>query len=525
MLNKFLSKITFESYKDFVQNFQIRIPDNFNFAYDVVDELARQKPDKTAIVWCDDNGGEAVFTFAQLKYYSYKTANYLKSVGIKKGDPVMLILKGRYEFWFCLIALHKLGAIAVPATHLLTAKDIIYRNNAASIKMIIAVNDPPLLDHIDKAQSESPSLLYKAAIGNINRNGWISFDEGVSKADSDFQRPLGDEATTNNDISLLYFTSGTTGYPKMVQHNFTYPLGHIVTAKFWQNVEEDGLHYTVADTGWAKAVWGKIYGQWISGSAVFVYDYDRFDPKRLLGVIEKYGVTSFCAPPTIYRFLIKENLSDYNLSSLKYCVVAGEPLNPEVYNQFLKATGIKLMEGYGQTELTVTIATFPWMKPKPGSMGKPAPGYDIDIIDEEGRSCDVGEQGQIVVRTDRYKPVGMFDGYYREPERTREVWRDGIYYTGDMAWKDEDGYFWFVGRSDDVIKSSGYRIGPFEVESALLEHPAVLECAITGAPDPIRGQVVKATVVLAKGYRPSQELIVELQDHVKRQLLHTSILE
>ena len=287
-------------------------------------------------------------------------------------------------------------------------------------------------------------------------------------------------------------------------------------AKFWQNVEEDGLHYTVADTGWAKAVWGKIYGQWISGSAVFVYDYDRFDPKRLLGVIEKYGVTSFCAPPTIYRFLIKENLSDYNLSSLKYCVVAGEPLNPEVYNQFLKATGIKLMEGYGQTELTVTIATFPWMKPKPGSMGKPAPGYDIDIIDEEGRSCDVGEQGQIVVRTDRYKPVGMFDGYYREPERTREVWRDGIYYTGDMAWKDEDGYFWFVGRSDDVIKSSGYRIGPFEVESALLEHPAVLECAITGAPDPIRGQVVKATVVLAKGYRPSQELIVELQDHVKK---------
>jgi len=481
-----------------------------------VDELARKKPNKTAIVWCNDNGDEAFFTFSQLKHYSDKAANFFKSIGIKKGDPVMLILKGRYEFWICLIALHKLGAIAVPATHLLTAKDIVYRNNAASIKMILAVDETALLEHIDKAQEESPTLQYKVVIGSKKREGWINFDEGLSAASSVFLRPTGSETTTNRDISLLYFTSGTTGYPKMVQHNFTYPLGHIITAKFWQNVEEDGLHYTVADTGWAKAVWGKIYGQWISGSAVFVYDYDRFDPKRLLQIIEKYKVTSFCAPPTIYRFLIKEDLTQYNLSNLKYCVVAGEPLNPEVYNQFLKATGIKLMEGYGQTELTVAIATFPWMKPKPGSMGKPAPGYDIDIIDEEGRSCDVGEQGQIVIRTNRIKPAGMFDGYYRDTERTREVWHDDIYYTGDMAWKDEDDYYWFVGRADDVIKSSGYRIGPFEVESALLEHPAVLECAITGAPDPIRGQVVKATVVLAKGYQPSQELVVELQNHVKK---------
>ncbi len=516
MLNKFLPRTAFETYEDFAENFQIKIPDNFNFAFDVVDELARKKPNKTAIVWCNDNGDEAFFTFSQLKHYSDKAANFFKSIGIKKGDPVMLILKGRYEFWICLIALHKLGAIAVPATHLLTAKDIVYRNNAASIKMILAVDETALLDHIDKAQEESPTLQYKVVIGSKKREGWINFDEGLSAASSVFLRPTGSETTTNRDISLLYFTSGTTGYPKMVQHNFTYPLGHIITAKFWQNVEEDGLHYTVADTGWAKAVWGKIYGQWISGSAVFVYDYDRFDPKRLLQIIEKYKVTSFCAPPTIYRFLIKEDLTQYNLSNLKYCVVAGEPLNPEVYNQFLKATGIKLMEGYGQTELTVAIATFPWMKPKPGSMGKPAPGYDIDIIDEEGRSCDVGEQGQIVIRTNRIKPAGMFDGYYRDTERTREVWHDDIYYTGDMAWKDEDDYYWFVGRADDVIKSSGYRIGPFEVESALLEHPAVLECAITGAPDPIRGQVVKATVVLAKGYQPSQELVVELQNHVKK---------
>lgn len=513
LLERFVSG-NFTSYEDFVQNFKINVPDNFNFAYDVVDELAKLWPNKTALVWCDDNGGEEFFTFEQIKRYADKTANFFRSLGINKGDRVMLILRGRYEFWFCLLALHKLGAIAVPATHLLTAKDIVYRNNAADIKMIVALNEPAVLGHVDQAHPQSPSLQYKVVVGG-QKEGWISYYEGIDSASSCFERPTGEQATTNEDISLLYFTSGTTGYPKMVQHAFTYPLGHIVTAKYWQNVQDGGLHYTVADTGWAKAVWGKIYGQWICGSAVFVYDYIKFDPKRLLQMVEKYKVTTFCAPPTIYRFLIKEDLSRYNLESLKYCVVAGEPLNPEVYHQFLKATGIKLMEGYGQTELTVTIATFPWMDPKPGSMGKPAPGYDIDIVDENGHPCDIGEEGQIVIRTHSSKPVGMFSGYYRDPERTKEVWHDDIYYTGDMAWRDEDGYFWFVGRADDVIKSSGYRIGPFEVESALMEHPAVLECAVTGAPDPIRGQVVKATIVLAKGYKPSHELIEELQNHVK----------
>ncbi|MDK2809630.1 MAG: acetyl-CoA synthetase [Petroclostridium sp.] len=515
MLEKFVNKQNFSSYEDFVQNFKINVPDNFNFAYDVVDELAVNSPDKIALVWCNDSGENINFTFSQLKYYSDKTANFFKSVGIKKGDPVMLVLKRRYEFWFCILALHKIGAICIPATHLLTTKDFIYRNNAADVKMIVSVAEAEVVQHIEEAQKESPSLLYKVMVGG-NREGWYDFNSEIEKADENFVKPTGKDMTTNEDISLLYFTSGTTGHPKMVQHNFTYPLGHILTAKYWQNVQEDGLHFTVADTGWAKAVWGKIYGQWICGSAVFVYDYDKFIPKNLLEVLEKYQITTFCAPPTIYRFLIKEDLTKYNLKSLKYCVIAGEPLNPEIYNQFLKATGIKLMEGFGQTECTVAIATYPWMEPRPGSMGKPSPGYNIDLVDEDGNSCDVGEEGQIVIRTDKSKPVGMFDGYYRDKERTEKVWHDGVYYTGDMAWRDEDGYYWFVGRADDVIKSSGYRIGPFEVESALLEHPAVLETAITAVPDPIRGQVVKATIVLAKGYTPSDDLKVELQEHVKK---------
>jgi len=513
MLNRFGIK-DFHSYEEFVKGFQIQVPDNFNFAYDVVDEYAAVSPDKRALVWCDDKGNEAVFTFGQLKYYSDKAANMFKAIGIGKGDPVMLILKRRYEFWFCILALHKLGAICIPATHLLTTKDIVYRNNAASVKMIVCVNEDEVVEHIENSLEKSPTLLYRMVVGG-SREGWLSFDEELDKADANFIRPQGDAATRNEDISLLYFTSGTTGMPKMVQHDFTYPLGHILTAKYWQNVIDDGLHLTVADTGWAKAVWGKLYGQWICGSAVFVYDFDKFVPKDLIEVIIKYGVTTFCAPPTIYRFLIKEDLSHYKFEKLQYCVVAGEPLNPEVYNQFLKATGLRLMEGYGQTELTVALATYPWMEPKPGSMGKPSPGYDIDLVDENGNSCEVGEEGQIVIRTGKGKPVGMFGGYYRDDEKTKKVWHDDVYYTGDMAWRDEDGYFWFVGRADDVIKSSGYRIGPFEVESALMEHPAVLECAITAVPDPIRGQVVKATVVLTKGYIPSSSLVKELQDHVK----------
>ncbi len=515
LLEKYLSKTVFDSYEDFNLNFKINIPDNFNFAYDVADDIAAKAPEKRALVWCDENGNEEIFTFGQLKYHSDKAANFFKSAGIRKGDSVMLILKRRYEFWFALLALHKIGAVAVPATHLLTTKDIIYRNNAADIKMILCVNEAEVMQHVEESQSKSPSFTVKAALG-AEREGWLNFNEGIEKSSEYFPRPEGAGATVKNDTLLLYFTSGTTGMPKMVRHNYAYPLGHILTAKYWQNIDESGLHLTVADTGWAKAAWGKIYGQWISGCAVFVYDYNKFVPREMLQVIKKYNVTSFCAPPTIYRFLIKEDLARYELDKLKYCSVAGEPLNPEVYNQFLKMTGIKLVEGYGQTELTVTLATYPWMEPKPGSMGKPSPGYDIDIIDDNGKSCDVGKEGQIVIRTDKRMPVGMFDGYYRDEELTNRVWNNGIYYTGDMAWKDEDGYFWFVGRADDVIKSSGYRIGPFEVESALLEHHAVLECAITAVPDPDRGQAVKATIVLTKTHTASEDLKVELQDHVKK---------
>ncbi|MGD9677443.1 MAG: AMP-binding protein [Vulcanibacillus sp.] len=514
MLNKYLLKSDFSSYEDFFENFKINIPDNFNYSYDVIDEIARISPDKIALVWCNDKGDEAIFTFSQLKKYCDRTANIFKNLGIKKGDPVMLILKRRYEFWFCILALHKLGAICIPATHLLTRKDIVYRNNAAGIKMIVSINESEVLNHIEESITESPKFT-KVLVGG-NRDGWCDYNSELEKASDNFIRTTGDESTNNQDISLLYFTSGTTGMPKMVQHNFTYPLGHISTAKYWQCVQEGGLHLTVADTGWAKAAWGKIYGQWLCGSAVFVYDYDKFIPKELLEIVIKYKVTTFCAPPTIYRFFIKEDLSKFDMSNLVHCSIAGEPLNPEVYNQFLMATGLELREGYGQTEATVIVGTFPWINPKPGSMGKPAPGYDIVIINEFGKSCDIGEEGQIVVRTDKNKPIGMFDGYYRDKILTEQVWNNDIYYTGDMAWVDEDGYLWFVGRSDDVIKSSGYRIGPFEVESALIEHPAVLECAITAIPDPIRGQVVKATIVLAKNYYPSDALAIELQEHVKK---------
>ena len=515
ILRKYLDKIEFNSYHEFQAEFKIKIPENFNFAFDVVDEIAIANPTKIAMVWCDDKGNEATFTFGQMKYYSDKAANFFKSEGIRKGDPVMLILKRHYEFWFCTLALNKIGAITIPATHLLSTKDIIYRNNAADIKMIVCTPDPEVINHIEESESKSPTLKIKVMIG-ADRKGWLNFTRGMENSSENFIRPLSDEATTNSDIMLLYFTSGTTGMPKMVNHDFIYPLGHILTAKYWQNVMDDGLHFTVADTGWAKSAWGKLYGQWLSGSAVMTYDYDKFVPKNLMEVIEKYKVTTFCAPPTIYRFLIKEDLSKFDLSHLKYCVVAGEPLNPEVFKQFHDQTGIKLMEGYGQTECTVAVATYPWMQPKPGSMGMPSPGYDLEIVDEDGNPCEAGNEGEIVIRTDKRKPVGMFNGYYRDDQLTASVWQDGIYKTGDMAWCDEDGYFWFVGRADDVIKSSGYRIGPFEVESALMEHPAVLECAITAVPDPDRGQIVKATIVPSKNYIPGEELAKELQEHVKK---------
>jgi len=509
-----MQKTEFSSYEDFIDNFRVTIPDSFNFAFDVVDHYAQTEPDRRALVWCDDKE-DRVFTFRDMKVMSDKAANFFKNVGIKKGDPVMLILKQRYEFWFCINALHKIGAITIPATHMLTTHDVEYRIKCADIKMIVSVASETLNGSVDEAQKKTSSLKSKVIVGG-KREGWVSFDEELASASDTFDRPKGSDAVKNSDISLLYFTSGTVGYPKMVQHDFAYPLGHIITAKYWQNVSDNGLHYTVADTGWAKSVWGLIYGQWISGSAVFVYDYEKFNAAKLLQNATSHGVTTFCAPPTIWRFLIKEDLTKYDFSSLTYTVVAGEPLNPEVYERFLEATGHKLMEGYGQTEMVVAVATWPWLNPKPGSMGKPSPTYSVVLLNYEGKPCEVGEEGEITLHTDAQNPLGIFGGYYRDDEKTKNSWHDGYYFTGDTAWKDEDGYFWFVGRSDDLIKSSGYRIGPFEVESALIQHPAVMECAITGVPDPDRGQVVKATIVLTKNYQASDALKIELQEHVKK---------
>ncbi len=515
MIERFLTQTRFTSQEDFVKNLQIRVPACFNFGYDVVDAWAAEQPDKKALLWTNDKGESRQFTFADIKHESDRTASYFQQLGIGRGDMVMLILKRRYEFWFSIIALHKLGATAIPATHLLTKKDIEYRCRAAGIKMIVAAGEKTILDHIEAALPACPDVKHTVSIGPDVPPGFDDFHRGIEQA-APFVRP--ECANTNDDISLMYFTSGTTGEPKMVAHDFTYPLGHIVTGCFWHNLNEESLHLTIADTGWGKAVWGKLYGQWFAGANVFVYDHEKFIPADILQKIHDFRITSLCAPPTIFRFLIHEDLTKYDLSSLRYCTIAGEALNPAVYETFRELTGIKLMEGFGQTETTLSIATMPWMEPKPGSMGLPNPQYDIDLIDHEGRSVEAGEQGQIVIRTDRRKPIGLFKEYYRDERRTQEAWHDGIYYTGDVAWKDEDGYLWFVGRADDVIKSSGYRIGPFEVESALMTHPAVVECAITGVPDEIRGQVVKATIVLAQSYKTQagEDLAAELQQHVKQ---------
>lgn len=515
MLERFVKQTHFTSQEDFKKNFKIEVPENFNFGYDVVDAWAAEAPDKEAILWTNDKGECIHFSYADLKKYTDQTASYFQSLGIGRGDKVMLILKRRYEFWYSIIALHKLGAVVIPATHLLTKKDIVYRCNAATIKMIVAAGEDVITNHIIDAMPDSPSVEKLVSVGPHIPEGFEDFHKGIDNA-APFVRP--ELANTNDDISLMYFTSGTTGEPKMVAHDFTYPLGHIVTGSFWHNLHKDSLHLTIADTGWGKAVWGKLYGQMIAGATVFVYDHEKFTPADILQKIHDYKITSLCAPPTIYRFLIREDLTKYDLSSLEYCTTAGEALNYSVYETFLKITGIRLMEGFGQTETTLTLATFPWMEPKPGSMGVPNPQYDIDLIKSDGRKAEDGEQGQIVVRTDKGKPLGLFKEYYRAPELTREAWHDGVYYTGDVAWRDEDGYYWFVGRADDVIKSSGYRIGPFEVESALMTHPAVVECAITGVPDEIRGQVVKATIILAKDYKDKagEALIKELQDHVKK---------
>ena len=515
MVEKFLSRTVFTSQEDYIRNFRIRVPADFNFAYDVVYAYAAEEPDKKALLWTDDRGGEIQFTFADMKRETDRTASYFQSLGIGRGDMVMLILKRRYEFWFSILALHKLGAVAIPATHLLTRKDVVYRCNMAGVKAIVAAGEPVITGHIAAAMPESPTTKLLISVGPEVPEGFLDFHEGIRHA-APFVRPQ--HVNTNDDIMLMYFTSGTTGEPKMVAHDFTYPLGHISTGCFWHNLHEGSLHLTIADTGWAKAAWGKLYGQWLAGANIFVYDHEKFTPADILHKIGQYRITSLCAPPTIYRFLIREDLSKYDLSSLEYCTTAGEALNGAVYDTFKRLTGVRLMEGFGQTETTLTLATFPWMEPKPGSMGVPNPQYDIDLLTPDGRSAEDGEQGQIVIRTDRGKPLGLFKEYYLNDGMTHEVWHDGVYYTGDVAWRDEDGYFWFVGRADDVIKSSGYRIGPFEVESALMTHPAVVECAITGVPDEIRGQVVKATIILGEKYRPraGEELIRELQDHVKR---------
>ena len=515
MVEKFLSRTVFTSQEDYIRNFRIRVPADFNFAYDVVDAYAAEEPDKKALLWTDDRGGEIQFTFADMKRETDRTASYFQSLGIGRGDMVMLILKRRYEFWFSILALHKLGAVAIPATHLLTRKDVVYRCNMAGIKAIVAAGEPVITGHIAAAMPESPTTKLLISVGPEVPEGFLDFHEGIRHA-APFVRPQ--HVNTNDDIMLMYFTSGTTGEPKMVAHDFTYPLGHISTGCFWHNLHEGSLHLTIADTGWAKAAWGKLYGQWLAGANIFVYDHEKFTPADILRKIGQYRITSLCAPPTIYRFLIREDLSKYDLSSLEYCTTAGEALNGAVYDTFKRLTGVRLMEGFGQTETTLTLATFPWMEPKPGSKGVPNPQYDIDLLTPDGRSAEDGEQGQIVIRTDRGKPLGLFKEYYLNDGMMHEVWHDGVYYTGDVAWRDEDGYFWFVGRADDVIKSSGYRIGPFEVESALMTHPAVVECAITGVPDEIRGQVVKATIILGDKYRPraGEELIRELQDHVKQ---------
>ena len=515
MVEKFLSRTVFTSQEDYIRNFRIRVPADFNFAYDVVDAYAAEEPDKKALLWTDDRGGEIQFTFADMKRETDRTASYFQSLGIGRGDMVMLILKRRYEFWFSILALHKLGAVAIPATHLLTRKDVVYRCNMAGIKAIVAAGEPVITGHIAAAMPESPTTKLLISVGPEVPEGFLDFHEGIRHA-APFVRPQ--HVNTNDDIMLMYFTSGTTGEPKMVAHDFTYPLGHISTGCFWHNLHEGSLHLTIADTGWAKAAWGKLYGQWLAGANIFVYDHEKFTPADILRKIGQYRITSLCAPPTIYRFLIREDLSKYDLSSLEYCTTAGEALNGAVYDTFKRLTGVRLMEGFGQTETTLTLATFPWMEPKPGSMGVPNPQYDIDLLTPDGRSAEDGEQGQIVIRTDRGKPLGLFKEYYLNDGMMHEVWHDGVYYTGDVAWRDEDGYYWFIGRKDDVIKSSGYRIGPFEVESALMTHPAVVECAITGVPDEIRGQVVKATIVLSKDYkdRADEALVKDIQDHVKR---------
>ncbi len=516
LLDRFLPRIEFDSYEDFKANYKVNVPENFNFGFDIVDEWAKQEPEKKALVWCDDHDETHTFTFTDISRLSNKAANYFKSLGIKKGSVVMMILRRRWEYWICATALHKIGATVIPATLQLSKKDIVYRGNRANVCCFICINDDYVAQQVELSESEIPTLRHKIVVGT-EREGWRFFEKEIEPFSDVFERPTGDDATRWDDIMLVYFTSGTTGMPKPVQHNFAHPLGHIVTAKYWQMVQENKLHMSVSDSGWAKFGWGKIYGQWICGATIFCYDMDKFIPAKLLEKISEYKVTTFCAPPTMFRFMLQEDVEKYDLSSIKNCCIAGEPLNPQVFNDWYKLTGLKLREGFGQSEGTVLIANFQWLEPSAGSTGKPAPLYDIKLINDDGEECKPGEEGTIIVNDVKSAPpVGLFTGYFNDPEMSAKVLGGAYYDTGDMAVKDENGCYWFMGRNDDVIKSSGYRIGPFEVESAVLEHPAAVECAITGVPDPIRGQVIKATIVLAKGYEPSDALTKEIQDHVKK---------
>ncbi len=522
MIERFLKQTVFTSQEDYAEHLEFIIPEHFNFAYDVMDAWAAEKPEKEALLWTNDEGECIRFSFADIKEQTDRTAAYFSQLGIGRGDMVMLILKRRYEFWLAMLALHKLGAVAIPATHMLTKHDIVYRNTRAGVKAIVCVGEEYVMSQVKAALPESPSVEILVSVGPKKDEAFHDWHSEWMEAPA-FVRP--ETVNDNSDTMLMYFTSGTSGEPKMVAHDFLYAMGHLTTGVYWHNLCEDSIHLTVADTGWGKAVWGKLYGQWFAGATVFVFDHEKFTADKMLRQIEQYHVTSFCAPPTVYRFMIHEDFSKYDLSSLRYCCTAGEALNPAVFEKFRELTGIRLMEGFGQTETTMTLGTMPWTTPKPGSMGLPNPQYDIDLIRPDGTSCEDGEKGEIVIRTttdergEMVKPIGLFKEYFRDEELTQKVWHDGLYHTGDVAWRDEDGYYWFEGRIDDVIKSSGYRIGPFEVESALMTHPAVVECAITGVPDEIRGMVVKATVVLKDVWmsKAGDTLIKELQEHVKHE--------
>lgn len=484
--------------------------ERFNFAYDIVDELAKSKPEKLAMLHLDAHKNERRFSFADMGRESSRAANYFTSLGIKRGDRVMLVLKRHYQFWFAIIALHKIGAVAIPATNLLVRKDFEYRFGAAEVRAIVCTSDGDAAEQVELAAPACPGLQIKILVGG-SRPGWNDFDAEYSSASERFERvDVGGE-----DPMLMFFTSGTTGYPKIALHSYQYPLGHYPTARYWQAVDPEGIHFTVSDTGWGKALWGKLYGQWMCEAAVFTYDFDRFRADDILPLFSKYHLTSFCAPPTMYRFFIKEDLSKYDLTSLTHATIAGEALNPEVYEQFRRATGLSLHEGFGQTETTLAIAYFNGMPITPGSMGKPSPLYDVDLVNPEGKSVEVGETGEVIIRVDKGRPCGLFLGYYRDEEATAKAWSGGYYHTGDTAWRDENGCFHYVGRVDDLIKSSGYRIGPFEIESVIMELPYVLECAVIGVPDEIRGQVVKATVVLTRGTTASEELKRDIQNYVK----------